>query len=236
MDFFCSLRVPIGAAMLQAPGRVGTGAPSGLDRWLLTAFELVECLVFSPVSIVVSPASGWLAAQVSGIWAAISFSATDGPRPLAQDPSRCCMPPIASGRELLVGAAAPRSSVSQCAHSLRCKFRLGFSGLQAPLRIDHAAAPHLSPNVTLWVDASSLHQFGVSDCRDRVLGSKSLVISAKRARFPMQPPSWFSGAPGFDRIFFFLSCSRMPPLLRVLYRGPLMLGSSLMRFTGLVDG
>ncbi|KAJ1177707.1 hypothetical protein NDU88_002959 [Pleurodeles waltl] len=57
-------------------------------------------------------------------------------------------------------------------------------GPPGPHRFDHAAAPLLSPNVALWVAASSLHQFGVSDCRDRVLGSKGLVISAKRGPVP----------------------------------------------------
>ncbi|KAJ1162809.1 hypothetical protein NDU88_003274 [Pleurodeles waltl] len=78
------------------------------------------------------------------------------------------MPPAASGRELLVGAAALGSLVSQYAPSPGCQFRLGFSGLRAPHRFNHAAAPLLSPNVALWVAASSLHQFGVSDCRDRL--------------------------------------------------------------------
>ncbi|KAJ1149154.1 hypothetical protein NDU88_001971 [Pleurodeles waltl] len=94
------------------------------------------------------------------------------------------MPPAASGRELLVGAAALGSLVSQCAPSPGCQFRLGFSGLRAPHRFDHAAAPLLSPNVALWVAASSLHQFGESDCRDRILGSKGLVISVKRGPVP----------------------------------------------------
>ncbi|KAJ1159876.1 hypothetical protein NDU88_000380 [Pleurodeles waltl] len=40
-------------------------------------------------------------------------------------------------------------------------------GPPGPHRFDHAAAPLLTPNVALWVAASSLHQFGVSDCRDR---------------------------------------------------------------------
>ncbi|KAJ1172393.1 hypothetical protein NDU88_004240 [Pleurodeles waltl] len=94
------------------------------------------------------------------------------------------MPPAASGRGLLVGAAALESLASQCGPSPRCKFRLGFSGLRAPHRFDHAAAPLLTPNVALWVAASSLHQFGVSDCRDHVLGLKSLVISAERGPVP----------------------------------------------------
>ncbi|KAJ1091652.1 hypothetical protein NDU88_004769 [Pleurodeles waltl] len=58
-------------------------------------------------------------------------------------------------------------------------------GPPGPHRFDPAAAPLLSPNVALWVAASSLHQFGVSDCRDRVLESRSLVISAKRDPVPL---------------------------------------------------
>ncbi|KAJ1124180.1 hypothetical protein NDU88_002641 [Pleurodeles waltl] len=156
MDFFCSPRVPVGAAGSR-PCR--DGVPQWVGLW-------------------------WLDAQVCRIWVAIPFSAADGPRPLAQGLSRCCMPPAASGRELLVGASAPGNLASQCAPSPRCKFRLGFSGLRAPHRFDHAAPPLLSPNVALWAAASSLHQFGVSDCRYRILGSKSLVISAKRGPVP----------------------------------------------------
>ncbi|KAJ1210034.1 hypothetical protein NDU88_005402 [Pleurodeles waltl] len=114
MDFFCSLRVPVGAASSR-PCR------DGGPQWV----------VCSPVSIVVSPASGWLVTQVCGIWVAIPLSPADVPRPLAQGPSRCCKPPATSGLELPVGAAAPGSLASQCAPLSRCKFRLGFSGLRA---------------------------------------------------------------------------------------------------------
>ncbi|KAJ1190318.1 hypothetical protein NDU88_007056 [Pleurodeles waltl] len=41
------------------------------------------------------------------------------------------MHPAASSRKLLVGATTRGSLASQCAPSPRCKFRLGFSGLQA---------------------------------------------------------------------------------------------------------
>ncbi|KAJ1201170.1 hypothetical protein NDU88_004984 [Pleurodeles waltl] len=88
------------------------------------------------------------------------------------------MPPAASGRELLVGAVTRRSLASQCAPSPRCKFHLGFSVLRALHRFDHAAAPLLSPNVALWVAASSLHQFGVSDCRDRLFGDAATAPNA----------------------------------------------------------
>ncbi|KAJ1157368.1 hypothetical protein NDU88_010081 [Pleurodeles waltl] len=96
----------------------------------------------------------------------------NGPRLLAQDPNRCCKPPAVSGRELLMGAL-------DTVQILPWVF-----GPPGPHRFDHAAAPHFSPNVALWVAASSPHQFGVSDCRDRDLRSKSLVISAKRGPVP----------------------------------------------------
>ncbi|KAJ1106810.1 hypothetical protein NDU88_004208 [Pleurodeles waltl] len=41
-------------------------------------------------------------------------------------------------------------------------------GPPGPHRFDHAATHLLSPNVALWVAGSSLHQFGVSDCQDRL--------------------------------------------------------------------
>ncbi|KAJ1096072.1 hypothetical protein NDU88_001218 [Pleurodeles waltl] len=75
------------------------------------------------------------------------------------------MPPVASGRELLVGAAAPGAWCLSVPPRRGANSALGF---RAPHRYDHAAAPLHSPNVALWVAASSLHQFGVSDCRDRL--------------------------------------------------------------------
>ncbi|KAJ1119135.1 hypothetical protein NDU88_007321 [Pleurodeles waltl] len=48
-----------------------------------------------------------------------------------------------------VGAATSRCVASRCAPSPRCKFHLGFSGLRAPCRYVHTAAPHLSLNVAV---------------------------------------------------------------------------------------
>ncbi|KAJ1092474.1 hypothetical protein NDU88_005584 [Pleurodeles waltl] len=121
----------------------------------------------------------------------------DGSRLLAQGPSRCCKLPAVLGWGLPVGAVVSGSLASQCAPSPRCKFRLGVSGLRAPRQYFQAAAPRLSPNVAVWVAASSLHQFGVSGCRDRVLGSENFVISTMLGPVPHAAAIlvfWSSGA------------------------------------------
>ncbi|KAJ1117060.1 hypothetical protein NDU88_005260 [Pleurodeles waltl] len=68
-------------------------------------------------------------------------------------------------------------------------------GPPGPRRFVHAAAPHLSPNVALWVAASPLHQFGVSGCRDRVLGSENFVNSTSASGREIPVGAWRLSVP-----------------------------------------
>ncbi|KAJ1082839.1 hypothetical protein NDU88_003004 [Pleurodeles waltl] len=148
-----------------------------------------------------------------------------------RSPSRIGRRALSGSRRLQVrGVSAP--AVCSVPRSPGVYSALDFrtAGLRALTRYIHAAAPRLPLSMAVGVAAPSPLQFEVLCCRDCVL------FQLCGPGFLTRTPSWFSGAPELDRIFFFLAWSGVSLPLQVLLEDPPMLRSPLIELSGLIYG